>query len=68
MPDCEVDLSVIPFMSNSRIEMLNLSSISLHILENVLSKIPILIPKVGPKRTVILIKSLPHQCDGAEYR
>lgn len=61
-----VDPTAFPFMSNSRVEMLNCSGPSLYVYKNVLNKMLILIDEVGAKRTIILIKSGPHWCDGVE--
>jgi len=62
----QVDLGTLSFMYNSRVEMLNRSSLSLHLQKNVLNKILILIDEVEAKRTIILIKSQPHWCGAAE--
>lgn len=62
----QVDPTVFPFMSNSRVEMLNCSGHSLYVYKNVLNNMLILIDEVGAKRTIILIKSRPHWCDSVE--
>lgn len=61
-----VDPTVFPFMSNSRVEMLNCTGPSLYVYKNVLNKMLILIDEVGAKRAIILIKSRSHWCDGSE--
>lgn len=61
-----VDPTALPFMSNSRVEMLNCSSPSLYVYKSVLNKMLILIDEVEAKRTIILIKSGPHWCDSVE--
>lgn len=61
-----VDPTALPFMSNSRVEMLNCSGPSLYVYKNVLNKMLILIDEVGAKGTIILIKSRPYWCDGVE--
>lgn len=61
-----VDSTAFPFMSNSRVGMLNCSGPSLYVYKNVPNKMLILIDEVRAKRTIILIKSRPHWCDGVE--
>lgn len=61
-----VDPSALLFMSNSRVQMLNRSGPSLYLYKNVRNEMLILIDELEAERTIILMKSGLHWCDGVE--